>query len=58
MESADTYYNRGFNKSELGDKEGATAEDGAQASPTTIQPSALILNLPKLITIGVLINLN
>jgi hypothetical protein len=37
-------------------KASALAEDGAQASPIMIQPSVSILNLPKLITIGVVLN--
>jgi long-subunit fatty acid transport protein len=62
---AEAYTNRGNTKLDLGDKKGATAEDGAQASPTTIVPSVSILNrspsllkMPKLITIGVMLNIN
>jgi tetratricopeptide (TPR) repeat protein len=57
-QSAKAYYNRGNAKDTLGDKKGATAEDGAQASLTTIVPSASVLNMPKLITIGVLLSQN
>jgi tetratricopeptide (TPR) repeat protein/S1-C subfamily serine protease len=55
---AEAYNNRGLAKSELGDNKAATAEDGAQASLTTISPSGSILNLPKLITIVVLLNMH
>jgi hypothetical protein len=56
-QDAKAYFDRGTAKYKSGDYKGATAEDGAQASLTSIQPSASILNMPELMSIGVMLKM-